>query len=371
MAQFEQIIRDPRVRQLLNSVTHIDAPHPLALRFQLNKSDYWLPWHLAHSLCLLPHPSEPHTGSGPWKLAHFTPEWVRIESHARWHLQLPLMQAIEYWITPKLFDRIPDTSCRHPVQIAIGNSHELDSLRPVSRSISVGFCYLVCRPRAGFTSSQARRLFYLIQQSGLIAQLPLEAGLLTPSKELLPGWPVPPLEENEQRLPKSLTLHYHLPVELHDMAHALKKLLRANGCILNVVFHRVKRWQDIHQLAGADLVMGDRLIGDAPVFTLSHWLKLDPLWHDFLRSPQGEAVQQQLTSLQQIASSAARASALHRLYHALMSDGVLLPLFNFRYQISAPPGVEGIQLNALGWFDFNRAWIPPPISTSHSCSAAE
>jgi MarR-like DNA-binding transcriptional regulator SgrR of sgrS sRNA len=35
------------------------------------------------------------------------------------------------------------------------------------------------------------------------------------------------------------------------------------------------------------------------------------------------------------------------LMHQLMRAGILLPLFNYRYQIYAPPGVEGIQLNTL------------------------
>ncbi|MDU7866824.1 MAG: SgrR family transcriptional regulator, partial [Pantoea sp.] len=91
----------------------------------------------------------------------------------------------------------------------------------------------------------------------------------------------------------------------------------------------------------------------------------------FMATAQGEAVQAQLLTLQQLADSEARDQALHQLYHQLMRAGILLPLFNYRYQIYAPPGVEGIQLNTLGWFDFSRAWIPPPIDRPHSCSAAE
>lgn len=38
---------------------------------------------------------------------------------------------------------------------------------------------------------------------------------------------------------------------------------------------------------------------------------------------------------------------------------MLTPLFNYQYQVSAPPGVNGIRLNARGWFDFSAAWLPP------------
>ncbi len=371
VSQFRQLLQEPRVALLLADVESVEAPHPLALRFVLRQPDFWLPHRLAHLLCLLPHPDHPAIGSGPWKLRHFSPELVRMESHAQWHLQRPLLQAVEYWITPQLFDPRLGSSCRHPVQIAIGDAAELKTLQPVSNSISLGFCYLLCRPRDGFTAEQARSVFHLIQQSGIVSRLPLDEGLITPSNELLPGWPVPPIEAMSGPLPATLTLHYQLPVELHQMAQALCELLRQHGCHLQVFFHPVKSWQTIHQLDEADLVMGDRLIGDAPVFTLATWLALDPLWRPLSATPQGKAVQRQLLAIQQIADGQARSRALHQLYHQLMADGILLPLFNYRYQIYAPPGVEGIELNTLGWFDFSRAWIPPPIDPPCSCSAAE
>ncbi|MEZ3499749.1 SgrR family transcriptional regulator [Pantoea sp. KPR_PJ] len=366
--QFERIMQDERARRLLAAVETVDAPHPLALRFRLSSSDYWLPHRLAHQLSLLPHPRQPHLGSGPWKLAHFTSDLVRIESHTRWHLQQPLMQAVEYWITPTLFDRTLGTSCRHPVQIAIGDAEDMASLRPVSRSISLGFCYLACRPRPGFTLAQARRLFRLLQQSGIVSQLPLEQGLITPSQELLPGWPVPLIDDETVALPPRLTLHYQLPTELHEMADALRQLLLAEGCELILTFHNVKSWRQSTDLDRADLIMGDRLIGEAPIFTLASWLEIDRLWPADIH----KGIQQQLAAIQQLAESASRSAALHELYHQLMCDGLLMPLFNYRYQIFAPPGVEGIKLNTLGWFDFSRAWVPPPLteaSRASGCSA--
>jgi hypothetical protein len=57
-----------------------------------------------------------------------------------------------------LFDRDLGTSCRHPVQIAIGDPDELASLRLVSNSISLGFCYLTLRQSARLSEMQARRL---------------------------------------------------------------------------------------------------------------------------------------------------------------------------------------------------------------------
>ena len=358
--QLMQIRQTPRGLRLLSAIEKIEAPHPLAIRIQLNESDYWLPQRLAHQFCLLPHPDLADIGSGPWKLTHFTPEMVRLESHTRWHFQRPLIQRMEYWITPQLFDRDLGTSCSHPVQIAIGDPDELDKLRSVDRSISLGFCYLAPRISSHFSTKQAQLLIALIQRSGVIQQLPLAEGLITPSHELLPGWPVPLAASDAIALPQTLTLHYHLPVELHVMAQALVPLLAQYGCALTCVFHDVKSWRDDSDLSQADVVMGDRLIGDAPLFTLVNWLENDPLWLPL----RAKVLQPSLSAIAQQDSAMQRSALTQQLFQQLMSDGYLLPLFNYRYQVFAPPGVEGIQLNSLGWFDFTRAWIPPPTAAN-------
>lgn len=364
VTQLHHIMTTPQGRRLLAAVAQIDAPHPLAVRIQLHTRDYWLPQRLAHQYCLLPHPTLAGIGSGPWKLAHFSSELVRLESHARWHLQRPLIQVIEYWITPRLFAQGLGTSCRHPVQIAIGDPEALDTLRPVDRRTSLGFCYLAPRVSAHFSAAQARTLIALIQRSGVIRQLPLEEGLITPGEELLPGWPVPQVAATAAPLPPALTLHYHLPVELHVMADALVTLLAAHGCTLTCVFHDVKSWDDESDLSTADLVMGDRLIGDAPRFTLANWLENAVIWQPL----RAALLQPALAAIASQPDATQRETALHQLFQQLMHEGYLLPLFNYHYQISAPPGVEGIQLNRLGWFDFTRAWISPPdiASAVHS-----
>jgi MarR-like DNA-binding transcriptional regulator SgrR of sgrS sRNA len=135
-------------------------------------------------------------------------------------------------------------------------------------------------------------------------------------------------------------------------------LLAQQGCELTCVFHDVKNWRDDIDLSDADVVMGDRLIGDAPLFTLVNWLENDPVWTP-LRAP---VLQTPLIAIAHQPYPEQRAALTQQLFQQLMGDGHLLPLFNYRYQVFAPPGVEGIQLNTLGWFDFTRAWIPPPAT---------
>jgi len=232
----------------------------------------------------------------------------------------------------------------------------------VSNSISLGFCYLAIQHSARLSAAQAARVMHLIQQAELVAQLPLEEGLITPGREMLPGWSLPDWQENRHvTLPAELQLHYHLPVELDAMAHKLQELLAEHHCQLRLHFHPGKSWQGYPDLASADLIMGDRLIGDTPEFILESWLRLDPLWPAILPTARYRQLINDLCQIQALEQESARFDGLQHTFQQLMSDAVIMPLFNYRYQVSAPPGVEGIHLNSWGWFDFTRAWVPPPV----------
>lgn len=353
----------PALRKLFQSVLDIEVTHPQCLTFTLHQPDYWLPHRLATYCSRLAHPDQPMTGSGPFRLSVFDSELVRLESHEQYHLSHPLIKAIEYWITPTLFDYGLGTSCRHPVQIAIGEPDELESLRLVSNSTSLGFCYLTLKQRDRMNELQARRLINIIHLSTLLHTLPLNEGLITPTEELLPGLPIPRWPGlTHVPLPAALTLVYHLPVELHTMANQLKQYLAQQGCELTVIFHDAKTWDGCPQLADADMMMGDRLIGEAPEYTLEQWLRCDTLWPHLLSAPQVAHLQATLDAVQTQADEQARHAGLRAIFTRLMDNAVLTPLFNYQYQISAPPGVNGIRLNTRGWFDFTEAWLPAPRS---------
>ena len=353
----------PALRKLFQSVLHIEVTHPQCLTFTLHQPDSWLAHRLATYCSRLAHPDQPMTGSGPFRLNVFDTDLVRLESHEQYHLSHPLLKAIEFWITPTLFDYGLGTSCRHPVQIAIGEPDELENLRLVSNSTSLGFCYLTLKQSARLTDMQARRLINIIHLSALLHTLPLNEGLITPTEELLPGWSIPRWPDlTEVALPEKLTLIYHLPVELHTMASQLKQYLAQQGCELNVIFHDAKTWDGCVRQAEADIMMGDRLIGEAPEYTLEQWLRCDALWPHLLSAPQFAHLQATLDAVQIQADEQARHAGLKAIFNQLMENAVITPLFNYQYQVSAPPGVNGIRLNTRGWFDFTEAWIPAPKS---------
>lgn len=357
--RLEKLLRLPALRKLFASVQSIEMTHAQCLTFHLNKPDYWLAHRLASYCSVLAHPENTTLGTGPFRLKIFEPELIRLESHNRYHLCHPLLQAIEYWITPQLFDQDYGSSYRHPAQIAIGKPDELQKLQLVSGSTSLGFCYLTLRKSPQLSTEQAQKLIALIHRSALLTTLPLDENLITPTHELLPGWKIPRVDDlPEVSFPTALTLLYHLPVELHTMAEHLRQALAQRGCELTVIFHDAKTWENCPALATADLIMGDRLIGEAPEFTLEQWLRCDPLWPQALCEKEYENVLSTLDSVQRQQDPALRHDALQKVFQRLMENAVLTPLFNYEYKISAPPGVNGIRLTARGWFEFAEAWLP-------------
>lgn len=359
-ARLLMLLELPALRKLFDSVARIEVSHPWCLTFTLQRPDYWLAHRLASYGSVLAHPQHPQIGTGPFRLVTFSRELVRLESHEHYHLGHPLIQAVEFWITPQLFEQGLGTSCRHPVQIAIGEADELQHLQPVGNSISLGFCYLAQRPGARLSLAQSRRLVQIIHQTSLLQTLPLDENLVTPSRELLPGWHIPEWPAQHVALPEKLTLLYHLPVELHTMAEQLRRYLATLGCELTVIFHDGKNWDGCAQLASADLLMGDRLIGETAVYTLEQWLRCDPLWPNVLSAPRFAHLQATLDAVQRQPDEQQRSEALRQVFNTLMDEAILTPLFNYQYRISAPPGVQGIHLNTRGWFDFSEAWLPAP-----------
>lgn len=360
--RFMLLLELPALRTLFASVNSVEVTHSHCLTFRLHHPDFWLAHRLASYACLLAHPQMPDSGTGPFKLVSFSKELVRLESHEHYHQNHPFIKAVEFWITPLLFEQNLGTSCRHPVQIAIGEPDELTRLKTVSNSTSLGFCYLALRAEASLSPAQSRRLVQIIHQTRLLYTLPLDEDLIAPSEALIPGWDIPRwLQQETVPLPPALTLVYHLPMELHTMAQQLKRYLATLGCELTVIFHDAKTWDGCEMLAQADLMMGDRLIGEAPEYALEQWLRCDPLWPNVLSSRQFAHLQATLDAVQCQADEQARVSALQAVFTRLMDEAILTPLFNYQYRISAPPGVEGIQLNTRGWFDFAQAWLPPPI----------
>ncbi|WP_438319876.1 SgrR family transcriptional regulator [Edwardsiella tarda] len=357
----------PQAGALLASVSVIDQPHPLCLRFRLKRPDYWLAHRLANLLCLLPHPQLADIGAGPFRLANTHPTLLRLEQYPGYHLQRPYLHAIEYWITAGPHAAL--RACLDAVRIQIGPDEGIQDSRRLKTSTSLGFGYMAINQRQGrLTSPQARYLLGLMRDAESFSALPLEEGITLRCEELLPDWPLPDYPATPCPLPPQLVLLTQPAAPLHQLARRLQSRLARLGCILELRFFAGKRWLDDALLAQADIILGDKRIGESPGATLDNWPRTDRLWPAILPSASYRDTLEQLNRQQQMADETSRLAELQRLYHTLMTQGYMAPLFNYRYQVSVPPRVNGIVLTAHGWFDFCQAWVPAP---DEDCSSSD
>lgn len=349
----------PLAGALLASVAAIDRPHPLCLRFTLHHPDYWLAHRLANLLCLLPHPQQPDIGAGPFRLVSASPTLLRLEQYESYHLRRPYLHAIEYWITAGA-DTAPP-SCQRAVRIQIGQDEGTQDTRRLKSSTSLGFGYMAINLRQGRISPrQARGLLGLMREEQTFSALSQEEGITLRCEELLPGWTIPAFTEPPGPLPPRLTLLSYPASALHQLARRLQIRLAACGCDLTLQLVSGKRWSDDAQLAQADIILGDKRIGESPGATLDNWPRTDRLWQAILPPNAYTDTLARLNLQRQASAEAQRLAALRQLYGALMAQGYMAPLFNYRYQVSVPPRVNGIVLTAHGWFDFSQAWVPAP-----------
>lgn len=79
------------------------------------------------------------------------------------------------------------------------------------------------------------------------------------------------------------------------------------------------------------------------------------LWPNLLTGAQYAHLQATLDAVQAQPEARSRNDALRNVFNSLMEDAIMTPLFKYNYRISAPPGVNGLRLNARGWFDFASA----------------
>ncbi len=107
----------------------------------------------------------------------------------------------------------------------------------------------------------------------------------------------------------------------------MKHYLATLGCELTLIFHDGKNWDGCTQLASADLMMGDRLIGEAPEYALEQWLRCDQLWPNLLSAPHFAHLQATLDAVQRQADERERNLALQDVFNTLMNDAILTPLF--------------------------------------------
>ena len=306
---------------------------------------------LAHHACRLPHPQQPGIGAGPFAIAHHHSHYLRLERQPWYFAAHPLLHAIEFWRTRSETEKT--------AWITVGKG---ENARESVTSISSGFAWLMLN--VGLPKPLAAWLRQEIQQ---INQQNIHRDDVDTRTEILPGITTPVFPEaSGVALPATLSLVcYHTP-ELCELASMLQTRLKKRGCEL--IIHRKDReaWHVPDALTQADILLGDYLAGELPVFALAEWFTEEPAWATALG--QGPWQKAKQTLMRYCESEESLQTALPSFFQSLLESGACTPLFHYRYRLNTLENVQDIVLTASGWLDFTRAWLPPAQERTTSAS---
>lgn len=351
LSALQQALADPARNVGLKHVSHASLSAPWCLEIRLNAPDAMLAHRFAHHACRLPHPQQLNIGAGPFAIAHHHSHYLRLERQPWYFAAHPLLHAIEFWRT--------QTEAQKPAWITVGKGH---NAQEAASSTSGGFAWLMmnahlAQPLAAWLRQEIQAINHHFGHRDDVDT----------RTEILPGLTAPSFPHAaEAPLPAALSLVcYHTPV-LCDIARTLQARLKKRGCELTVSFKDREAWHATGALVEADLLLGDYLSGEFPVFALAEWFTHEPAWATAL----GESVWQK--EKQRLMGYGESEESLNRLLPAffgnLLESGACTPLFHYRYRINAMENVQGIVLTAAGWLDFTRAWLPPAQERTTSAS---
>lgn len=185
--------------------------------------------------------------------------------------------------------------------------------------------------------------------------------------EILPGITTPAFADApDVALPAALSLICYDTPGLCDLASMLQTRLKKRGCDVNIQRKDREAWHAPDALAQGDILLGDYLAGEVPVFALAEWFTEEPAWAAALGQTAWQKEKQTLMTYCE--SEKTLKSHLPAFFQHLLESGACTPLFHYRYRLNTLENVQDIVLTASGWLDFTRAWLPPVQERTTSAS---
>lgn len=122
--------------------------------------------------------------------------------------------------------------------------------------------------------------------------------------------------------------------------------------------------QDEHVLGSTELKKADLVLGE-------QWMNHDPVWTyvTFLTQEQSllknilegtelyNRIQQQIAEILALMDQSAREAACLIIEQDMRNEQVFYPLYRWRQIAEFPKHVQGVQLNELGWVDYQQLWF--------------
>ncbi|WGV98116.1 SgrR family transcriptional regulator [Vibrio sp. YMD68] len=351
---------------LFSHIEQVTSPSESIIDVTLSSDDKRLPLLLAESCAKVLLPNHLRTdnfdimpiGTGPYRVAENNDKRLVLQAFDGYFGFRPLINRVEVWVIDEVHSSMIFPSLSNPIKPDINNHNEEVKLDP-------GCTYLLLNRRNGLASSNqwAEYFTHKLHTMNLFRMLPdkklVELGVL-PAHGLKPGWYHQNRSTSAVTAPEetTVTIAYHAQHPMFPtLAKTIEKILREDG----LKVHMVKYDVDVPNAEEIDIWVKPMGIANNRDDALVGWL-LD--YSDIQKMSTDEHFKNWTHLVDAWRADDSLPFPGRALGKSLAEHMQLIPLFHCWLGVSQDQcgSLQNVKCNALGWFDFSRAWVKPSIN---------
>ncbi|MGC9403808.1 SgrR family transcriptional regulator [Vibrio genomosp. F10 str. 9ZC157] len=351
---------------LFSHIEQVTSPSESIIDVTLSADDKRLPLLLAESCAKVLLPDHLRNdnfdimpiGTGPYRVAENNDKRLVLQAFDGYFGFRPLIDRVEVWVIDEVHSSMIFPSLSNPIKPDINNHNEEVKLDP-------GCTYLLLNRRDGLASSNqwAEYFTHKLHTMNLFRMLPdktlLELGVL-PAHGLKPGWYHQSRSNCAVTAPAetTVTIAYHAQHPMFPtLAKTIEKILREDG----LKVHMIKYDVDVPNAEEIDIWVKPMGIANNRDDALVGWL-LD--YSDIQKMSTDEHFKNWTHLVDAWRADDSLPFPGRALGQSLAEHLQLIPLFHCWLGVSQDQcgSLQNVKCNALGWFDFSRAWVKPSIN---------
>ncbi|MEZ8824380.1 SgrR family transcriptional regulator [Vibrio amylolyticus] len=352
---------------LFSHIQDVTSPSDWIIDIHLTKDDQRLPLLLSEARAKILLPDELRSdefdlmpiGTGPYQVAINNDKRLILQAFDGYFGFRPLIDRVEVWVIDEAHSSMIFPSLSKPIKPEVSGSNEEVKLDP-------GCTYLLLNRRNGLAASEDWATYFTskLHAMNLFRKLPdnklIELGVL-PAHGLKPGWFHQGRLNDSATPPEIKTVkiayHAHHPM-FPTLAKTIEKILKDDGLKIETIKYDIT----VPNTEEIDLWLKPMGITNNRDDALAGWL-LD--YSDIKKMSTDTHFDTWQALINDWRANNAIAFPARGIGKSLVENQQLIPLFHCWLGVSQDQcgSLQNAKCNALGWFDFSRAWVKPNIET--------
>ncbi|MGF1696361.1 SgrR family transcriptional regulator [Vibrio lamellibrachiae] len=366
----EHIIENISLLKSVSLFSHIDevsSPSDSIIDIKLARDDRRLPLLLAESCAKILLPDELRSdgfdlmpvGTGPYQVVENNDKRLILQAFDGYFGFRPLIDRVEVWVIDEVHSSMIFPSLSNPIKPDLLDQNEEVKLDP-------GCTYLLLNRRDGLAVNTEWAEYFTnkLHTMNLFRMLPdnklVELGVL-PAHGLKPGWYHQGRSNSTVKPPefKSITIAYHAHHPMFPtLAKTIERILRDDGLKIEMIKYDLS----VPDTTEIDIWIKPMGVSNNRDDALAGWL-LD--YSDIKLMSTDEHFKYWGSLINQWRSDETVPFPAKSLGKSLVENLQLIPMFHCWLGVSQDQcgSLQNAKCNALGWFDFSRAWVKPELTS--------